>query len=230
MKRSGYWIIGAVGILLGSQFALPIGAELMLERSLNRALHTQSVTAQVDALPALSLLNGAADEITLMGKKVPVGRLVCEEVTAELSDVKIDTAHLLQDGKVLLHHVGDAHLTATVTEQELADALRHSVKQLDEPTVVITPKGIEASGAYAIGKTSAKIALTGRITHRENKIFFVSEQVQLQYGARGNFSADLKTEVELAELKGLPFAVRITEIRPTDGRILLAFQKAEGAK
>lgn len=230
MKRSGYWIIGLVGILLGSQFALPIGAEMMLERSLNRAFHAQSVTAQVDALPALSLLNGTADEITLMGKNVPVGRLVCEEVTAELSDVKIDTAHLLQDGKVLIHRVGDAHFTAAVTEQDLAEALRHSVKQLDDPTVVITPEGIEASGAYTIGKTSAKIALTGQIICRDDKIFFVSEQVQLQYGTRGSFSANLKTEVELAELRGLPFAVRITEIRPTDGRILLAFQKAEKTK
>lgn len=227
MKRSGYCIIGIIGILLGSQLVLPLAAETMIERSLERAVRAQDVSAEVDTSCAVSLLNGSSDELVLTGKQVLVGKVVCEDITARLSDVKIDMGHLVQDGKVLLRSIGDAHLAVTVTEKDLAQALRHSVKQLDEPLVTITSEGIWASGTYAAGRTPVKIALCGQITYRDNKIFFVSEQVQLQYGAKGSFTAALKTEVELAELKGLPFAVRITEIRPADGRILLAFQKAE---
>lgn len=228
MKRRGYRIVGSVVaiLLLGSQVILPMAAETMIERSLKRAVSLQEIAVDVDAMPAVSLANGEIDAVEMIGRQVTVGRVVCEEVKVMLSEVKIDRDHLWQDGKVFFHRVGDAHITASVTEDALARALRHSVKQLDDPTVTITPGGITASGTYSLGRMSPKITLMGQIVYRDNKIFFVSEQVQLQYGARGNFSADLRTEVELAELESLPFVVRITEIRPTDGRILLAFEKA----
>lgn len=232
MKRSGYRIVGIVGaiLLMSSQVIMPYAAETMLERTLKRTVSSETITAEVKALPAWMLLGGAADTITLSGQKVRIGKVLCEDVTATLSEVEIDTDHLRQDGKVLFRSVGDAQCTASITADDLAEALRHSVKQLDEPIVTVSEDGIEASGTYAFGRTRTKVSLSGRLTYRDNKIFFVSEKVRLQYGARGSFSADLRTEVELAELKNLPFAVRITEIRPTDGRILLAFQKADETK
>lgn len=226
MKRSRYWIIGIAGVLLGSQLVLPLVAETMIERSLMRSVESEQMMADVSSLPAMSLIGGSADEIVLAGKRVRVGRVLCDEIHAQLSDIKIDMPHLMQDGKLLLHHVGDAKIMASITEEDLAQALRHSVKQLDEPTVTITPEGIEASGVYAFGRASAKMMIRGRLDYDKNKIYFVSEQVQLQYGTMGNFSAELKTKVELADIGHLPFAVRITEIRPTNGRILLAFQRA----
>lgn len=225
MKRSGYLAIILGGILLGSQILLPLAAETMITRSLKRSISASEINADIDAFPALTILGGSADEITLTGRDVLIGRLLCSEATATFSDVRIDTGHLMDDGKLLFQRLGHAEASAWVTEEELARTLEESVEKLSNVSVTVTPSGIEAQGNYAFGKLPARIALTGQIIGRGDKIVFVSEQVTLQHTAIGKLSANLKTDVELADLGTLPFAVRITDIRPTDGRILLAIEK-----
>ncbi len=225
MKKSGYLAIILGGILLGSQIVLPLAAETMITRSLERSISASEMAVDVDAFPALTIVGGSADEITLTGRDVLIGKLLCSEFAATFTDVHIDTAHLLKGGKLLLQRLGDAEASAYVEEEALARTLEQSVAKLSDVSVKITPSGIEAEGDYDFGKLPVRVSLTGQLIGRDDKIYFVSEQVTLKHTAIGKISAKLKTEALLADLSALPFAVRVTDVRPNEGRIFVIVKK-----
>jgi hypothetical protein len=226
MKRSGYLAIILGGILFGSQVLLPSLAEMMITRSLERSISASEMSVDVDAFPALSILQGSADEIELTGRDVLVGKLLCSEATATFTDVRIDTARLMNDGTFVFEHLGEVSASIEIKEEELAKTLEQSVEKLSNVTVHITPSGVEAEGDYMLGKLPVRISLTGQLVGRGNKIYFVSERAALKH-AIGKISANVKTDVELAELSSLPFAVRVTNVSKFDGKVSVRVEKED---
>ncbi|MBQ1249593.1 MAG: hypothetical protein IIX92_06090, partial [Selenomonadales bacterium] len=113
-----------------------------------------------------------------------------------------------------------------IKEEELAKTLEQSVEKLSNVTVHITPSGVEAEGDYMLGKLPVRISLTGQLVGRGNKIYFVSERAALKH-AIGKISANVKTDVELAELSSLPFAVRVTNVSKFDGKVSVRVEKED---
>ena len=226
MKRSGYLAIILGGILLASQMLLPFAAETMITRSLERSVSAVKINADVNAFPALSILNGSADEIMLAGNDVLIGKLLCSDVTATFKNVKLDMSRLTDDGTFVFEHLGEVSAVIEIKEEELAKTLEQSIEKLSNVTVSITPQGVEAEGDYALGKLPVRISLAGQLVGRGNKIYFVSERAALKH-AIGKISANVKTDVELAELSSLPFAVRVTNISKFDGKVSVRVEKED---
>lgn len=226
MKRSGYLVIALISIFASCQLLLPIAAETMIERSLKRSMQAAELDVEVDALPAFDLIDGSADKITISGRDVLIGRLLCSRIDVSAHDVDVDMPRLVNDGKFIFEHLGEVSVTAEIKEDAMAKTLEQSADKLSNVKVTVTPSGIEAEGDYSLGKMPAHIALTGQLVGRGDKIYFVSERATIKHSI-GKISANLKTEIELAELSSLPFAVRITEIRPNDGWIRVCVDKED---
>lgn len=231
MTPMKYLLLGLAFILISSSITLPIAAKTIIENSLRESLQVREITASVHAYGDVrrnipfEMLFGKAESIHIKSKDVQVGKLLCSRIDVSAHDVDVDMSRLVGDGTFVFEHLGEVTASIDVKEEELAKALEQSAEKLSDVSVTITPSGIEARGKYALGKSSADVTLAGQIIGREDKIFFVSEQVALQHAKIGNFSAQLKTEVELADLSSLPFAVRITNIRPFDGMVYILVEK-----
>lgn len=226
-----YLLLGLLLLLISSSIALPIVMETMIERSLRETVQAEEISANVHNghgrmdIP-LGLVGGIADRISVSGRNVQIGKLLCSRVDVWADNVDVDMSRLIDDGKLLFQHLGDAEVIAEVKEEELAKTLEQSVEKLSNVSVNITPSGIEAEGDYTLGKLPVRIFLTGQLVGRGDKIYFVSERVTLQHTI-GKISANFKTDALLADLSTLPFAVRVADIRPFDGVVSIRVEKED---
>lgn len=232
MTPMRYLLVGLVLIVLTSGITLPIAAKTIIENSLRESVQVREVVASVYVdrhsrydLP-FELLEGKADDIYIDSKDVQVGKLLCSRINVSAHDVDVDMSRLVEDGTFVFEHLGEVSASIEIKEEELAKTLEQSVEKLSNVTVHITPSGVEAEGDYMLGKLPVRISLTGQLVGRGNKIYFVSERASLKH-AIGKISANVKTDVELAELSSLPFAVRVTNVSKFDGKVSVRVEKED---
>ncbi len=229
MTPKQYLILGLLAFLIGSSIALPLAVENMIERSLRDTVQADEITANVHQgygrmnIP-LGLIGGISDRISVSGKNVQIGKLLCSRINVWVDNVDVDMSRLISDGKILFQHLGYAEAMVEIKEEELAKTLEQSVEKLSNVTVHITPSGIEAEGDYILGKLPAHISLAGQLVGRGDKIYFVSERATLKHTI-GKITAQVKTDIELADLSSVPFAVRVADIRPNDGWVFVRIEK-----
>lgn len=232
MTPMRYLLVGLVLIVLTSSITLPIAAKTIIENSLRESVQVREVVASVYVdrhsrydLP-FELLEGKADDIYIDSKDVQVGKLLCSRINVSAHDVDVDMSRLVDDGTFVFEYLGEVSASIEIKEEELAKTLEQSVEKLSNVTVHITPSGVEAEGDYMLGKLPVRISLTGQLVGRGNKIYFVSERAALKH-AIGKISANVKTDVELAELSSLPFAVRVTNVSKFDGKVSVRVEKED---
>ena len=232
MTPMRYLLVGLALIVLTSSITLPIAAKTIIENSLRESVQVREVVASVYVdrhsrydLP-FELLEGKADDIYIDSKDVQVGKLLCSRINVLAHDVDVDMSRLAEDGTFVFEHLGEVSAGIEIKEEELAKTLEQSVEKLSNVTVHITPSGVEAEGDYMLGKLPVRISLTGQLVGRGNKIYFVSERASLKH-AIGKISANVKTDVELAELSSLPFAVRVTNVSKFDGKVSVRVEKED---
>ena len=232
MTPMRYLLVGLALIVLTSSITLPIAAKTIIENSLRESVQVREVVASVYVdrhsrydLP-FELLEGKADDIYIDSKDVQVGKLLCSRINVSAHDVDVDMSRLVDDGTFVFEHLGKVSASIEIKEEELAKTLEQSVEKLSNVTVHITPSGVEAEGDYMLGKLPVRISLTGQLVGRGNKIYFVSERAALKH-AIGKISANVKTDVELAELSSLPFAVRVTNVSKFDGKVSVRVEKED---
>lgn len=232
MTPMKYLLVGLVLIVITSRITLPIAAKTIIENSLRETVQAREVVASVYVdrhsrhdLP-LELLEGKADDIYIDGKDVQVGKLLCSKVRVSAHDVDIDMSRLIDDGTFVFEYLGEVSAGIDIKEEELAKTLEQSVDKLSNVTVHITPSGIEAEGDYMLGKLPAHISLAGQLVGRGNKIYFVSERATLKHTI-GKISANVKTDIELAELSSLPFDVQVTDVNTFDDVVCVRVEKED---
>ena len=232
MTPMKYLLVGLVLILITSSITLPIAAKTIIENSLREAVQAREVVADVYVdrhsrhhVP-FELLEGKADDIYIKSKDVLIGKLLCSRVNISAHDVDIDMSRLIDDGTFVFEHLGEVSALIEIKEEELAKTLEQSIDKLSNVTVSITPQGVEAEGDYALGKLPVRISLAGQLVGRGNKIYFVSERATLKHTI-GKISAHVKTDVELAELSSLPFAVQVTDVNTFDGVVSVLVEKED---
>ncbi|MBP3400292.1 MAG: LmeA family phospholipid-binding protein [Selenomonadales bacterium] len=225
-------LVGLALIVLTSSITLPIAAKTIIENSLRESVQVREVVASVNVDrhsrydPPFELLEGKADDIYINSKDVQVGKLLCSRINVSAHDVDVDMSRLAEDGTFVFEHLGKVSASIEIKEEELAKTLEQSVEKLSNVAVHITPSGIEAEGDYMLGKLPAHISLTGQLVGRGNKIYFVSERAALKHTI-GKISANVKTDVELAELSSLPFAVQVTRVNMFDGVVNVRVEKED---
>lgn len=230
MTPMKYLLVGLGLILITSSITLPIAAKTIIENSLREAVQVREVVARVSdgysrGIP-LEMLFGEFKHVYIDSKDMQVGKLLCSRVNISAHDVDIDMSRLIDDGTFVFEHLGEVSALIEIKEEELAKTLEQSIDKLSNVTVSITPQGVEAEGDYALGKLPVRISLAGQLVGRGNKIYFVSERATLKHTI-GKISAHVKTDVELAELSSLPFAVQVTDVNTFDGVVSVLVEKED---
>jgi len=223
MKR---WFAGllAIGLLLviAAQFLLPWLVSGFVARSVGDQIRAEQITAKVTKTPALLMLGGKFDEVAISAVKAQIGRIVFQEMSIVASAAAIDMTALLRDRRFVMESAGKIELSGVITQEELSRYLNANVKNVKNAVVTVRDGRVAIDAQLVIiGPIAVKVTLDGRIVGDDRQIRFVTEQFSLNDGLAGNISGALLTEIPLADLKQLPFAVGVREIVMEQGRIIV---------
>jgi len=223
MKR---WFAGllAIALLLGiaAQFVLPWLVSDFIARSVGDQMQSEQITAKVTKNPAFLMLNGKFDEVAISAVKAQTGRLVFQEMDVAISAASIDMPALFLDRRLVLASAGKIELSGVITQEELSRYLNANVKYVKNAVVTVRDGRVVIDAQLVvIGPVVLKVTLDGRIVGDDRQIRFVTEKFSLDDRLSGNISGALLTEIPLADLRKLPFAVGVREIVMEQGRIVV---------
>lgn len=215
--------LGIIAVLLiASQILLPMAVSDIVAQGMVSLTGSQNVRVNVEKNPALLMLGGKFDRITLAAQNAKTDKLTFSELHAVLQDVQIDMNTLISRRLVAVRSVGDVELSVVFQQEELARILNQSVKGIKNATVAITPDKVQASSNFAIGGfAQVAVTLEGKIVGEGQKIKFVTDRFLLNNSHVGNIGGSMLTEIELADLSKLPFNVHTRNIVLEQGRVVI---------
>jgi len=214
----------AIALLLGmtAQFVLPWLISGFVARSVGDQIRAEQIIAKVTKTPAFLMLGGKFDEVAISAVKAQTDRLVFQEMNVAISAASIDMPALLLDRRFVMESAGKIELSGVITQEELSRYLNANAKNVKNAVVTVRDGRVAIDAQLVIfGPVAVKVTLDGRIVGDDRQIRFVTEHFSLNDGLAGNISGALLTEIPLADLKQLPFAVGVREIVMEQGRIIV---------
>lgn len=222
-KRLLLILVAAVGIALaGVALFLPQIVSQAVAKGMQGVLHSSQVTATVEKSPSLLMLDGQFDKVILTAKDAKPDKISFVDMQADLREVKVDMANLVSTRRVVLQSVKEASLVAAVNQEELARYLNQSVKGVKNAKVTIQAGKVQVAGTFGIGQIAQMtVTLEGRVVSDGQKIKMVTEKILLNNSRVGNLGGSLLADIQLVDVKSLPFGVAVREIVADQGKITI---------
>lgn len=223
MAKRFIMIGGALILLLVfSEFLLPSAISDVVATAMKNVTSADQVNAKVEKSPAIMMLAGNFDAITVKVKNAKTDQVVFDEFDVTLQNAQVDMANLIQKRNLTMKSVEDVTIKAIVLEDELARAMNQSVKGIKNAKVSITPGKVTATGSFSMGGfINAKIILEGNIITTDQKIVFHAEHFQIDNSMVGKFGGTLVTDLTLVDLKKLPFDVTVKNVTLEEGKAVV---------
>lgn len=221
-KRLIYVLAFVLVLGFASQILLPAILSEIVAQGMISQTGSDNVTAKVEKRPALSMLTGSFDKITLSAANARVDKITFSDFKATLTDVQLDMNTLLSKRLVAMKSVGTIDVAATITEAELARYINQSVKGVKNAVVTINPDKVQATSSLAFGSfATVNVTIEGKIVVDSQKIKFVTERFMLNNTPVGSIGGMTLTEIPLVETKKLPFNVTVREIVAEKGQVVI---------
>ncbi len=224
MKRLTTMILFITMVLAAVEIVLPKVVSDAVAQGLRDLTGSKQVVAKVDKSPAVLMLGGQFDKVSADASDVKTDKLTFRNMHIALTDVAVDMPSLLTKRALVLRQVGDAVITTTITQEELAAFLNSSVKGVKNAVVTLSPGKVEVDSVLTLGGIArVDIKLEGRITgdREKHSIKFVTDRFWLNNTPVGNIGGSLLTEVPLLDLKKLPFGVNVRDIVIEQGQVTI---------
>ena len=227
MRVKGMLLLGViVGVLIIGDLILPDLVSSYAMQSLKELTNSQSVTVQAKKTPAIMMLAGKFDQVTVDAVNAKVDKITLSSMHAELNHAQVDMTALLTERQFAVQSVDDLTMTGTVSQAELARFLDANVKGSHNAEVVITPDKMTMSTHLAVGSLiQVVITLEGKVVSDGQTLKFVTQRFLLNNTPVGNIGGAMLTEIPLLDLKKLPFGTTIQDIQLQDGQIMIVAGK-----
>lgn len=209
-------------LLVAGELLLPMVLSDIVAKSMMGLVGSEHVTATLTKRPALFMLGGKFDTITVSAEQAKADKLVFSDMNITLKDAQLDMGALISRRLVTFQSVGDVDIRATITQEELARYLNQTVKGVKNAVVDINADKIKASSTFALGGfANVAVSLEGKIIGDGQKIKFVTDRFLLNNRMTGNIGGSLLTEIPLVDLNKLPFHVNVRDIVMENGKVIL---------
>lgn len=219
LKGWKVWGVLLLAVILAAEIMLPTVLSEVLAQSVKGMTASDSVSAQLSGRPAVLMLGGHFDQISLKAQNSKLDKIAFNELQAELKNVQLDMTALL-NRQLVIKTVDAIQMTATITQDELARYINANVKGAKGAKVDITPEGVRVSSRLALGNiATVEVNLEGQIVSDGQKVKFKTEKFAVNNALVGNFGGAMLTEISLLDLKKLPFGVTVREIKTDTGEV-----------
>lgn len=209
-------------LIVAGELLLPMVLSDIVAKGMMGLVGSEHVTATLTKRPALFMLGGKFDTITVSAEQAKADKLVFSDMSITLKDAQLDMGALLGRRTVVFQSVGDVDIRGTVKQDDLAQYLNQAVKGVKNAVVDISSDKIKASSTYALGGfANVAVSLEGKIVGDGQKIKFVTDRFLLNNRMTGNIGGALLTEIPLIDLNKLPFHVNVRDIVMENGKVIL---------
>lgn len=221
-KRLIFVVLLIVILVAGSELLLPKVMSTVVSQGMMNVTGSDHVETSLTQRPALLMLGGHFDQITIVADHTKVDKIVFSQMSIALHNAQLNMSKLMSKRVVDLQSVDKVAIAAVVGQDDLAQYLNHAVKGVKNATVVITPEKVKASSTFAIGGfANVAVNLEGRIVGDGQKIKFVTDRFLINNTLTGNIGGSLLTEIPLVDLNRLPFNVNVRDIVMENGKVTI---------
>jgi hypothetical protein len=221
-RRLSVVVLVIIAVLVASEVLLPYFIAGLVARAMQPVVGTDALQVKTTRSPAVYMLGGSFDLVDIQAAGARIDKITFSDLHAVLSDVQLDMEALLVRRTLVLKTVRDVDLTAVITQEELSRFLNQSVRGVKNAVVTIAGGKVQVSSNFALGPIAQiAIVLDGRIVGDGQKLKFVTERFLLNNTAVGNIGGALLTEIQLVDLKKLPFGVGVRSISMEDGKVVI---------
>lgn len=223
LRRLLFILIGvSLLVVLAAQVLLPQIASNAVAQGMTELTGSSQVQASVVKQPAIGMLAGSFDQITVDAVSAKLDKITFQHLRAVLRDVQLDRERLYLRRAVVLERVREVELTAEITQDEIARYLNSNVKGIKNAAVAIDKGKMQATSSFSLGGfATVSVSLEGRIISDGQRIKFVTERILLNNSPVGSIGGAVLTEIELLDLKKLPFGVVVRDIVLEQGKLTL---------
>lgn len=182
---------------------------------------SQQVKARVTKSPAMAMLSGSFDSVDVEIREAKLDKLIFSQLQVHLTAVQLHRENLFLRRTITLEQVGEAALTAVISQEEVARYLNQNVKGVKNAVVTIGAGKMQAVSSFSLGGfATVAVKLEGRIVSDGRKLSFVADRFGLN-NAGGNLGGAMLTEIPLVDLQKLPFGVTVREVILDQGKVTL---------
>lgn len=166
------------------------------------------------------MLDGKFDNVVVSAVQANVGKVIFSDLSITLQDAALDMGVLLRDHRLVLKSVEKVELSGSITQEELARFLKANVKGVKEAVVTVDNGRVAVQANLSFGgPLSFAVQLDGRVVGIGQDIKFVTDRFQLNNVLTASIGGSMFTEVPIVDLRNLPFAVGVREIRMEKGKV-----------
>ena len=221
-KRLIFVMVLLLVLVMGSELLLPKIMSTVVSQGMMNVTGSDRVDASLSKKPAILMLGGQFDEITVQADHAKIDKMVFSQMKITLYNAHVNMGKLISSRILDLQSVDGVTMVAVVGQDDLAQYLNHSVKGVKNAAVVITSDKIKASSTFAIGGfANVAVSLEGRIVGDGQKIKFVTDRFLINNTLTGNIGGSILTEIPLVDLNKLPFNVSVRDIVMGNGQVTI---------
>ena len=203
------------------EFLLPQIASNAVAQGMADLTGSQQVKALVTKSPAMAMLSGSFDSVDVEIREAKLDKIIFSQLQVHLTGVQLHRENLFLRRIITLEQVGEAALTAVISQEEVARYLNQNVKGVKNAVVTISTGKMQAVSSVGLGGFTVAVAVEGRIISDGRKLSFVADRFGLNNAATGNLSGMMLTEIPLVDLQKLPFGVTVREVILDQGKLTL---------
>ena len=211
-------LLGAVA----AEFILPQATSLAVAQGMTELVGSSEIKAQVIKRPAVAMVTGSFDQITVNAANAKVDKIIFRQLNAELKDVQLDRQRLYLNRQAVIEQVGEINVVAVLTQEEVARYLNQQVKGVKNATVIIDQGKMTAQSSFVLGGfATVAIGLEGRVVQDGQIVTFVTDRFLLNNSPVGSIGGIGLAEIPLLDMKKLPFGVTVRDIMLEQGKLTL---------
>jgi len=215
--------IGAIIIILivgFTQFFLPAFAQQQALAVLRSEAQAENAQVAIAAAPAVKLLFGKMDTLSLSAQNAMVGQIRVENLDLQGKNVQVNMNDLLFSKKLRFDAADSLVLKGTIKEDALVAALHKKVDKLKDVEVEVTPDAVLIQGNVPLAGRKIEVSIEGTIRAQDGGIYFHMRKTSIHNAILGKaVLGSLFEDIMLADLRTSPFQLEATDVVQKNGEI-----------
>jgi len=224
-------LILALGIMFVAEILLPRGLEQIAAKVVAATFSDAHATrVSVRSRPALKILRGQFDLITVEIEGLDTGVLFVDRIVSQLADVRLNPVSLVTQGRLDMIE-GSISTTLSLSEAALLRHVSESVPILENGRVSISAEGITVTGDLLLGGRKLGVSLTGGFLQSgERELVFKINTIAIEgVNIPGQFTdallSSLGGDTFIVDLSAVPVEGGVTDVWTTAGQLHITFSQ-----
>ena len=215
-------ILVVVIALAGATYILPTYISNQISGRIERSLHTDYVSDNIETSPSFMMLFGQVDNIDIEATNIKLDKVNLNELSLKGENIEISVQDLLLARRLVINSADNLTITGLIDENNLAQLLAKEVDKISDIAVKITPDNVEATGKISFLGQEATINVKGIIVVEGKNLLFRITDANTENRLFGKIGISFTKDIFLVSTDKLPLeGAKFTRVEQQNGQVLI---------